>query len=120
MNEILLNGIYFLVAYIIIFLIYVLVINRKKKTYKETKENIEVQYLVKKFNLDKRKIKYSTLKWYINVVNPLIIATTFVIVTNIESLLWGILIGFVVMMALIYSVYELLGRILKKRGSKDV
>lgn len=120
MNKFLLNGIYFLGAYVIIFLIYVFVINRKKKTYKETKENLEVQYLVKKFNLDKRKVKYSTLKWYINFINPLIISTTFVIVTNIESLLWGILVGFIVMMTLIYSIYEIVGRILKKRGSKDV
>ena len=115
MNEILLNLIYFITSYILIFLIYVFIINRKKETYTDGSKQLEVNYIVSKFNLDRRKTKYSTIKWCVNILNPLIISTTFVIVTNIKSFSLGILVGFAVMMALVYSVYEILGRILKKK-----
>lgn len=115
MNEILLNLIYFITSYILIFLIYVFIINRKKKTYTDGSKQLEVNYIVSKFNLDRRKTKYSTIKWCVNILNPLIISTTFVIVVNIKSFSLGILVGLAVMMALVYSVYEILGRILKKK-----
>lgn len=115
MNEILLNLIYFITSYILIFLIYVFIINRKKKAYTDGSKQLEVNYIVSKFNLDRRKTKYSTIKWCVNILNPLIISATFVIVTNIKSFSLGILVGFAVMMALVYSVYEILGRILKKK-----
>lgn len=115
MNEILLNLIYFITSYILIFLIYVFIINRKKKTYTDGSKQLEVNYIVSKFNLDRRKTKYSTIKRCVNILNPLIISTTFVIVANIKSFSLGILVGFAVMMALVYSVYEILGRILKKK-----
>ena len=57
MNEILLlNLIYFITTYIIVFLIYVIFINRKRKTYIEGKKEMEMSYLINKFNLDMRKI----------------------------------------------------------------
>ena len=72
MNEILLNLIYFITSYILIFLIYVFIINRKKKTYTDGSKQLEVNYIVSKFNLDRRKTKYSTIKWCVNILNPLI------------------------------------------------
>lgn len=114
-EKIIINVIYFVVSYLIIFLLYSLVINRKKKSYKDATKQMDILYLVNKFKLNTKKTKYNTLKWITNIVNPLIISITFIIVTNIKSFTLGIMIGFLVMMMLIYSIYEIIGRILKKK-----
>lgn len=114
-EKIIVNIVYFVVSYLIIFLLYSLVINRKKKSYKDATKQMDVLYLVNKFKLNTKKTKYNTLKWITNIVNPLIISITFIIVTNIKSFTLGIMIGFLVMMMLIYSIYEIIGRILKKK-----
>ena len=62
-----------------------------------------------------RKTDYNTMKWYINFINPLIISTTFVVISNIKSFTMSLLVGFIVMLVLIYSLYEIIGRILKKK-----
>ena len=114
-EKIIINVIYFVVTYLIIFLLYSLVINRKKKSYKDATKQMDILYLVNKFKLNTKKTKYNTLKWITNIINPLIISITFIIVTNIKSFILGIMIGFLVMMMLIYSIYEIIGRILKKK-----
>ena len=114
-EKIIINVIYFVVSYLIIFLLYTLVINRKKKSYKDATKQMDILYLVNKFKLNTKKTKYNTLKWITNIINPLIISITFIIVTNIKSFILGIMIGFLVMMMLIYSIYEIIGRILKKK-----
>lgn len=114
-EKIIINVIYFVVSYLIIFLLYSLVINRKKKSYKDATKQMDILYLVNKFKLNTKKTKYNTLKWMTNIINPLIISITFIIVTNIKSFTLGIMIGFLVMMMLIYSIYEIIGRILKKK-----
>ncbi len=119
-EKIILNLIYFIVSFTIVFLIYVLFVNRKRKVYKEGKKANDINYIVNKFNLDMRRVNYTKLKWTLSIVNSLIISITFVVVTNIDSLTFGLLVGFVVMLMLIYSSYEIIGRILKKRGSKNV
>lgn len=114
-EKIIINVIYFVVSYLIIFLLYSLVINRKKRSYKDATKQMDILYLVNKFKLNTKKTKYNTLKWITNIINPLIISITFIIVTNIKSFILGIMIGFLVMMMLIYSIYEIIGRILKKK-----
>ena len=114
-EKIIINIIYFVVSYLIIFLLYSLVINRKKKSYKDATKQMDILYLVNKFKLNTKKTKYNTLKWITNIINPLIISITFIIVTNIKSFTLGIMIGFLVMMMLIYSICEIIGRILKKK-----
>lgn len=114
-EKIIINVIYFVVSYLIIFLLYSLVINRKKKSYKDATKQMDILYLVNKFKLNTKKTKYNTLKWITNIINPLIISITFIIVTNIKSFILGIMIGFLVMMMLIYLIYEIIGRILKKK-----
>lgn len=109
------NLIYFVSSYLVLLLIYIFIINNKRKVYKEGKKYLEVNYIVNKFNLDMRKIKYSNLKWTLTFINPLIMSITFIIVINIKNTFLSMIIGFLVMMALIYSIYEIIGRIYKKK-----
>lgn len=116
--EILENLIYFIMTYIVFVLIYTLIINRKRKDYKTGKKQTEIIYIINKFKLDMNKTKYNVLKWGITFINPLIISITFVIVINIKSFTFGLLVGFVVMLLLVYACYEIFGRILKKKEGK--
>lgn len=122
MNELLLlNIISFTIVYIIFLLIYIFIINRKRKDYTNAKKQTEIYYIVNKFKLDMRKTKYNTLKWAVTFINPLIISITFIIVTNIKSYIIGILVGFITLLLLVYSCYEIIGRYLKKKeGKKNV
>ena len=120
-NKIILNIISFILAYIIFLLIYIFIINRKRKDYKNGKKQAEISYIINKSKLDMRKTKYNTLKWAVTFINPFIISVTFIIVTNIESYLIGIIVGFITLLLLVYSCYEILGRYLKKKeGKKNV
>ncbi|MCI8330627.1 MAG: hypothetical protein HFE04_00830 [Bacilli bacterium] len=120
-QQILIALVYFTIVYLITFLLYALILNRKRKSYKEGKKQMEINYLVKKFKLDMKKTNYKTLKWSTTFINPFIISTTFVAVISIESFVLSLLLGFIIMMLLIYSTYEILGRALKKKeGKKDV
>lgn len=108
--------IYFSFAYILTFLLYLFVFNKKGKKKKE--ESLEVMYMVNRFKLHKDKINMKRIKWILNFINPLIISVTFVAVMMIDSFALGLMVGFVIMLALIYSVYEIIGRILKRREEK--
>ena len=116
MNDYLLLLIYFVGSYILTFLVYMLYIKNVKK--RETL--MEIEYLCKKFNLPKSKVNTKKIKWLFSIVNPLIISLTFIVVISINSIIIGILVGFAIMMALIYSIYEIIGRVLKRRNNKNV
>ncbi len=120
-QELLIDLTYFIIVYLITFLFYSLILNRKRKNYKEGKKQMEIEYLVKKFNLDMRKTDYNTLKWATTFINPFIISVTFVAIISIDSFVLSLILGFIIMMLLIYGIYEILGRILKKKeGNKNV
>ena len=104
------------VSFILVFLFYLIYFNRKKIKNGDYKKLTEVNYLVRKFDLNMQKIKYKKLLWIINFTNAFIISFTFTIIVIIKGFVWGLLVGFVILMILIYSLYEIIGRVLKKRS----
>ena len=119
-KELILNITMFFISYIVFLLIYILIVNRKRKVYKEGKKQAEISYIINKFNLDMRITKYNTLKWILTFINPLIISITYIIVTNVESIVLGSIVGFLIMILLVYSSYEIIGRLLKRREKKCI
>ena len=114
--------IYFGVIFVLVFLFYFLLSNRiklKKGTYNKIGE---INYLIKKFKLDPKKINYNVTANIVALINAFIIAFTCVAISIVEmKLVWQLLIGFVLLFALIYSIYEIYGRTLLKKGwGKDV
>ena len=80
---------------------------------------MELNYLISKFKLDKNKILYKPVCLYCSLFNGFIISLTVTIISNIKlKMMWQLLIGFVLLFGLIYSVYELYGRHLVKKGWK--
>ena len=117
-EKIIVDIIYFVIAYILVLLVYILFINKKRKTYKDGKKQTEINYLVKKFKLDLRVTKYNTVKWAVTLTNSFIIASTFVLVNNVPSFTLSLIIGFITMIILVYVIYEILGRSLKRKEMK--
>ena len=126
MNEYIITLIWGIILFIIIFVYnYFLIFkinNKKKKKKKELKELIGLSYLIPKFNLDIKKINYKYVTILISSINALIISVVFMIVYLIPwNTGFSMLLGFVLLFCLIYSLYEILGRHLVKKGwSKNV
>jgi len=121
MNVIVKSLIYFGICFMTVLLIYLLFINRKfRKEYKEGKEQVEIYYLVKRFKLDMKITKYKTIKLIVSILNSFIVAFTFTIIINLKfKYAYKLMIAFVIMFIMIYSLYEITGRILKKKELKN-
>ena len=114
--------IFFLLAFLFIFLVDFFFICRKrnkstrKKEFRITSEGL---YLIGRFNLDEKKINIKKMDFHIAIINSFIIAfvsTTISLIGNNIILELGI--GFVLLFLLIYSIYEIYGRHIRKEWSK--
>lgn len=110
--------IFFMTAFVIILLIYIFIINKKRKVYTDGKKQTEINYIVKRFDLDMRKVNYNHLKWTITITNSFIVAFASTVVSMLHGLGLQILVGFVLLIMLIFSLYEIIGRIYARKGSK--
>lgn len=121
MNVIVKSLIYFGICFITVLLIYLLFINKKfRKEYKEGKQQVEINYLINKFKLDMRVTKYKTIKLIVAFLNSFIIAFTFTIIINLKfKYAYKLMFAFAIMFIMIYSLYEITGRILKRKELKN-
>ena len=88
----------------------------KKKRKKEV-EIMELSYLITKFKLDIKKMDLLYCIRWISFLDAFIIAFTCVIIFLLPwKIVWQLLAGFVLLFGLIYSLYELFGRHLVKKG----
>jgi purine-cytosine permease-like protein len=108
----------FLSDYFIIKLVYLRNINNpKKKKKKKDEELLEILYLSGKFKIDKNKLNDKRILRMTSFINAFIISLVSVVIILIHiNIILRLLIGFVLLMGLIYSLYELYGRYLKKKG----
>ena len=94
--------------------------NKKKNKKKINKKDIqfgEINYLIGKFKLDKKKINYKTAILWISIINAFIISFVSTVISAIPAhIIWQLLVGFVLIFGLIYALYEIYGRILVKKG----
>ena len=115
-KEIWFNIFMFLFFFFIIFLI-LYAFNLWKVKSKKKRSIGEIKYLVNKFDLDEKSLKVRSMILWICLIDAFIISFigTFIFMLPIEYI-WKFLIGFVLLFALIYSLYEIYGRHLIKKG----
>ena len=119
-------------VFIIIFLVDYFFINKKKlrliknkgvtKNGKKKKiKNIgELDYIKAKFKLDYKKINSDRAILCISLINSFIISIVSLIIMLLPlKIMWQMLIAFALLFCLIYSLYEIYGRHLKKLQKKD-
>lgn len=90
---------------------------KKKKKLKKIEDFLGFSYLIPKYKLDVSKVNLDAMFLVLSGVNAFIIAVVFICVTLIDwDIAFSIMLGFVLIFGLIYGMYEILGKILRKKG----
>ena len=110
----------FVMTFVLLFIIYqiVFIVPQKKRVKKKEnkKELLEIRYLKSKYNLDFDKINYNQLLQLCAIISCLDMSIAVSVVSHINSLLWEIVVGLVVIFVLIFVSYYLLYLFYKKKG----
>ncbi len=89
----------------------------KKKKFDSIKELNDIAV---RFKIDKKKINYKKEIKYITFINSFIIASVGTFVTCLDiMIILQLALGFVLLLALIYSLYEIYGRYLAKKIRRE-
>ena len=109
----------FLISFVIVFLIFLTMyfIRRAKGTLAYSKE---AELLTARFNLNKKKLNFNSLGIIFSLVNSLIIATVGTLSSMLPlHYLWQLTFGFVLIMIMIYIIYGIIGRVLKRKEKEN-
>ena len=131
MNEYLLSIYIFIGLLIIVFLIDYFLINKnklnliknkgltKKGKKKKIKSISEIDYLTMKFKLNKKNLNMDRMIIMISLINAFIISVVSSIVMLMPfAIMWQLIVAFALLFGLIYALYEIYGRHLKKEEEK--
>ena len=108
----------FVYTYLILFILFIIffyIIGLKRKTILSS---IEVDYLKKRFGFKDKDFNPKKIGFLICLIDPLIVSVTAIIATLPKwNYIFEVILGFFVLLLLIFSFYEIIGRI-KKRVMK--
>ncbi len=110
----------FMLIYIPVFLIDFLIIKGRKLRKKTKNKKIdEIDFITRKHKIDMSKFNIRKVSLVLCLINAFIISFVGTIVTSINiAYYYQLLIAFVLVFSLIYSLYEIYGRILKSKEIK--
>ncbi len=110
---------FFLVVFFLVFLV-IYIVNLCKVNNKKYDTIGEMNYVIKKFKLDRKKINYKKEIRIIALLDSFIIASVGTFVTSLDiMIILQLGLGFILLFALIYSLYEIYGRHLKNKLRRD-
>lgn len=90
---------------------------KKQRPFKYTNEG---KLMVIRYNLDEKKVDYQELLKWTSFCNAFVISLTSTIISNIPlKMYFQLAIGFIILFALIYSIFEIVGRHLNKKWGKE-
>ena len=109
----------FVISYLILFIIYLIFFYILGLRKKRILNSMQIEFLKIRFNLKNKDFNPKIIGLVITFIDPLIISLTGTIVSLPKwNYIIELLLGFVLLMALIYSFYEILGRIIKRKVNK--
>jgi len=111
----LIDFILFFIGFLIFYLLYY---KYTKKEYSKLKDGDYIKLFIARYDLDVRKTKFKTILKVVAFNNSFILAVVTTLVLYIKGYMLKILISFVLIFILIYSLYEITGRYLKKKEGK--
>lgn len=110
----------FLISFVVIFLIYFFVFYLYGLKKKKIKNSMQVELILTRQNLKKKDINEKVIGIIICLVDAFIISISGTVATCLNiNYVWQILIGFAMLMGLIFSLYEIIGRIIKRKCKKN-
>ena len=66
----------FIIVFTVVYLLYVLFFNKKRRNYKTLKKNDEVKLFIDRYNLDMKKIEYKKVLQVVTIINTFILSFT--------------------------------------------
>lgn len=109
----------FIIAYVIVFILYWCLFVRKKTVYNKNMVPVEFYYLVSLYKLNQKKINYKAFIYITAFINSFIIVFTYIIISRLlNKWIWQLIIGIVIIVLMIIICYGILGRIYQKKGMK--
>ncbi len=105
----------YLLVFLGMYIIYLLFVVSRKKTREQFKKSSYVLYLVNVYKIDVDQCSAKTLASFVTFVNAFILATGIYIAFNIKGIV-GIGIAFASMLLLLFLLYHILGKLLKKKS----
>ena len=118
------NILFFLIVWIGVFLVdYFILLKPRlkgKKTKKKKTSTMEVDYLRGKFKLKEQDIMKKSIFLWIAFLNSFIISFVSTVITMLPiKFAFQLIIGFALLFILIFIIYEIFGRVLKRRINKN-
>lgn len=131
MEQIVSDIIIFVIIFLLVFVIYnFAVINKEKKRLEKMKKKnqrvdeaaypAEVMYLVKRYQLDLKKVNYFSLLREISLVCSFDLSLIAYLATQVNGTIWQILIAALLCIPVIYISFMLYGKRLQKKGLTKV
>ncbi len=109
----------FLLIFALIYIIYSVFFNKKRKDYKDLKKNDEIKFFIRKYDLNMRKTKYRSLLNILTLTNSFIISLETTIVLYIENYILKIIVCFSTSILLLLIFYNLIGNYYKKKENEE-
>ncbi len=106
----------FIMTYVVIFFIYQVFIVSKGKRRNSKKRPIEVNYLIKKYNIDINKINYKNLLMTVSLVSSLDISVIVTVILLFDNYFLEIIVAFLIVIPVIIVSYSFVGRYYVKKG----
>ena len=107
----------FIMTYIVVFFIYQVFIVSKAKRRNSKKRPMEVNYLIKKYNIDINKLNYKNLLMTISLVSSLDISIIVTVALLFDNYLLQVIFIFLLVIPVIMISYSFIGKYYKKRGA---
>lgn len=131
MEQVVSDIIIFVIVFLLVFVIYnFAVINKEKKRLEKMKKKnqrvdeaaypAEVMYLVKRYQLDLKKVNYFSLLREISLVCSFDLSLIAYLATQVNGTIWQILIAALLCIPVIYISFMLYGKRLQKKGLTKV
>ena len=110
----------FVLSYVIFFIIYLIFYYFRGLKKKTILDSLQVEFLKVRFGFKNKELKPKKIGLIVTFVDPLIISLTGTIVSLPKwNYILELLLGFILLVALIYSFYEIIGRILRRKVDKN-
>lgn len=108
--------IYLIISFLILYLISYFLLVRKANKYSKKKVPLEVQYLIRVYNIDVGKMNYKKFVNQISIIGSLDMTLAVFIIYFINSVVIQLLVGFFCLIPIIYLSFFVYGKYLVKKG----
>lgn len=114
-----LDLILYIITFIFVYLVYIIFVIKRKKGIERLPNSTEIRFLTQKFNLDKNKINIKEMGYVIGLANAFIITTTITIVLTLDNFVLMLIVGFLILIPLIFIIYIIIGKYYQKKLNKN-